>query len=186
MDSGGVAAGAFGISFSRKEMARPVRLERTTLGSASRCSIQLSYGRAGFLRVGSKLRLGPWASARLLPTNTSSDQPGGESGIRTHGRLPHTRFPSVRLRPLGHLSGNLRDLDGCPAATREATATSGRAIPEPRSNPHGPPRPPSSRPWKPFSQFTRTPPWRALEANRVESGHATSGRAGWLGSKRDL
>ncbi len=31
---------------------------------------------------------------------------GGESGIRTHGRLPYTRFPSVRLRPLGHLSRN--------------------------------------------------------------------------------
>ena len=29
---------------------------------------------------------------------------GGESGIRTHGRLPYTRFPSVRLKPLGHLS----------------------------------------------------------------------------------
>ena len=35
-------------------MARPVRLERTTLGSASRCSIQLSYGRAEILRVGSE------------------------------------------------------------------------------------------------------------------------------------
>ena len=33
-------------------------------------------------------------------------EPGGESGIRTHGRLPYTRFPSVRLRPLGHLSRN--------------------------------------------------------------------------------
>ena len=32
---------------------------------------------------------------------------GGESGIRTHGTLPYTRFPSVRLQPLGHLSGNL-------------------------------------------------------------------------------
>ena len=30
---------------------------------------------------------------------------GGEGGIRTHGTLPHTRFPSVLLRPLGHLSG---------------------------------------------------------------------------------
>jgi hypothetical protein len=31
---------------------------------------------------------------------------GGESGIRTHGTvLPYTRFPSVRLKPLGHLSG---------------------------------------------------------------------------------
>ncbi len=29
---------------------------------------------------------------------------GGESGIRTHGRLPYTRFPVVHLRPLGHLS----------------------------------------------------------------------------------
>ena len=29
---------------------------------------------------------------------------GGESEIRTHGTLPHTRFPSVRLKPLGHLS----------------------------------------------------------------------------------
>src|SRR5205814_3042588 len=31
---------------------------------------------------------------------------GGESGIRTHGTLlTYTRFPSVRLKPLGHLSG---------------------------------------------------------------------------------
>jgi hypothetical protein len=29
---------------------------------------------------------------------------GGESGIRTHGTLRYTRFPSVRLKPLGHLS----------------------------------------------------------------------------------
>ena len=31
-------------------------------------------------------------------------QCGGESGIRTHGTLPHTRFPSEHLRPLGHPS----------------------------------------------------------------------------------
>ena len=31
---------------------------------------------------------------------------GGEGGIRTLDELPHTRFPSVRLRPLGHLSSN--------------------------------------------------------------------------------
>ena len=30
---------------------------------------------------------------------------GGEGGIRTLGRLPYTRFPSVRIRPLCHLSG---------------------------------------------------------------------------------
>ena len=29
---------------------------------------------------------------------------GGEGGIRTLGRLPYTRFPSVRIRPLCHLS----------------------------------------------------------------------------------
>src|SRR5919201_182634 len=29
---------------------------------------------------------------------------GGEGGIRTHDTFPYTRFPSVRLRPLGHLS----------------------------------------------------------------------------------
>ena len=29
---------------------------------------------------------------------------GGEGGIRTHGTVRYTRFPSVRLRPLGHLS----------------------------------------------------------------------------------
>ena len=29
---------------------------------------------------------------------------GGESGIRTHERVSFTRFPSVRLQPLGHLS----------------------------------------------------------------------------------
>lgn len=35
---------------------------------------------------------------------------GGESGIRTHGTLlTYTRFPSVRLKPLGHLSSRYRD-----------------------------------------------------------------------------
>ena len=29
---------------------------------------------------------------------------GGENRIRTCGTLPHTRFPSVLLQPLGHLS----------------------------------------------------------------------------------
>ncbi len=31
---------------------------------------------------------------------------GGESGIRTHGTFQYTRFPSVRLKPLGHLSAS--------------------------------------------------------------------------------
>ena len=29
---------------------------------------------------------------------------GGGGGIRTHGRLPFTRFPSVPIRPLSHSS----------------------------------------------------------------------------------
>ena len=38
------------------------------------------------------------------PTLANGIWGGGESGIRTHGTLPYTRFPSVRLKPLGHLS----------------------------------------------------------------------------------
>ena len=33
---------------------------------------------------------------------------GGKGGIRTHGTFPYTRFPSVLLKPLGHLSINER------------------------------------------------------------------------------
>ena len=33
---------------------------------------------------------------------------GGETGIRTLDTLRYTRFPSVRLQPLGHLSANQR------------------------------------------------------------------------------
>jgi hypothetical protein len=33
---------------------------------------------------------------------------GGETGIRTLDTLRYTRFPSVRLQPLGHLSAGLR------------------------------------------------------------------------------
>ncbi len=34
---------------------------------------------------------------------------GGGSGIRTHGRLPFTRFPSVPIRPLSHPSLRFRE-----------------------------------------------------------------------------
>ena len=38
---------------------------------------------------------------------------GGERGIRTpDGLLTHTRFPGVRLKPLGHLSAKLRIIGG--------------------------------------------------------------------------
>ena len=45
-----------------------------------------------------------WKTGSLTLANAVSG--GGESGIRTHGTLPYTRFPSVRLKPLGHLSLN--------------------------------------------------------------------------------
>src|SRR5713101_7165818 len=47
---------------------------------------------------------------------------GGETGIRTLDTLRYTRFPSVRLQPLGHLSAvlraslNLTQLRLCPKA----------------------------------------------------------------------
>src|ERR1700723_1003953 len=50
----------------------------------------------------------------MVPENSrSTERPsGGESGIRTHGTLRYTRFPSVRLKPLGHLSRSLSPRDG--------------------------------------------------------------------------
>ena len=39
----------------------------------------------------------------IEPAGTAG-QSGG-SGIRTHGEFPHTRFPSVPIRPLSHVSG---------------------------------------------------------------------------------
>ena len=50
---------------------------------------------------------------------------GGEGGIRTHGTLPHTRFPSVLLRPLGHLSAlvHLFAVAGAPRRGCQLTPT---------------------------------------------------------------
>src|SRR2546426_1251579 len=42
------------------------------------------------------------------PVRNAWHDVGGEGGIRTHDTFPYTRFPSVRLRPLGHLSYFLR------------------------------------------------------------------------------
>jgi hypothetical protein len=63
----------------------------------------------------------PLSQTELLPhpaetdVQTDNDEPetcnlslatfyGGEGGIRTRGSLHYTRFPSVLLQPLGHLS----------------------------------------------------------------------------------
>src|SRR5919201_6607000 len=56
---------------------------------------------------------------------------GGEGGIRTHDTFPYTRFPSVRLRPLGHLSSyflrsrknSRKSAPHCSASTPLVTAT---------------------------------------------------------------
>ncbi len=52
-----------------------------------------------------------WRGSRAFvaqdPAIKTQDLYGGEGGIRTHGTLPHTRFPSVLLRPLGHLSAQI-------------------------------------------------------------------------------
>ncbi len=47
---------------------------------------------------------------------------GGRSGIRTHGALlTHTRFPSVRLKPLGHPSRAAPVYDRPPGRSTPAT-----------------------------------------------------------------
>ena len=43
-------------------------------------------------------QMGGWSTVRL------KCEGGGETGIRTLDTLRYTRFPSVRLKPLGHLS----------------------------------------------------------------------------------
>ena len=49
---------------------------------------------------------------------------GGESGIRTHGTYQYTRFPSVRLKPLGHLS-QIDCLDRCLSSVTVRIASPG-------------------------------------------------------------
>ena len=48
---------------------------------------------------------GPSWCARAGFVGLGSATFGGEGGIRTHGEFPHTRFPSVPIRPLSHPSG---------------------------------------------------------------------------------
>ncbi len=43
-----------------------------------------------------------------VPGGWQSQRNGGETGIRTLDTLRYTRFPSVRLQPLGHLSADVR------------------------------------------------------------------------------
>jgi hypothetical protein len=52
-------------------------------------------------RIGS-----PIARGQLFFEGSPWNRSGGECEIRTHGTLRYTRFPSVRLKPLGQLSLN--------------------------------------------------------------------------------
>ena len=48
---------------------------------------------------------------------------GGETGIRTLDTLRYTRFPSVRLQPLGHLSARSQPFDSTTCSIRSHTYT---------------------------------------------------------------
>ena len=60
---------------------------------------------------------------RELAANTS-----GGGGIRTHGRLPFTRFPSVPIRPLSHSSSSLLRIGGGPAVLSRAAVESSARV----------------------------------------------------------
>ena len=58
---------------------------------------------------------------------------GGRGGIRTHDTgLPHTRFPSVRLQPLGHPSAAADNAQG--GAEMQRRISVGDAIAGPERN----------------------------------------------------
>ena len=63
-------------------------------------------------------RTSPDHSARAAsPSGFERESFGGGSGIRTHGEFPHTRFPSVPIRPLSHPSSSTARR-WCPGRTR--------------------------------------------------------------------
>lgn len=69
---------------------------------------------------------------RYLTVHTLSPAQSGKDGIRTHGGFPHTRFPSVRFRPLSHLSALsgivIPSVDLCPYGTSPVGMTAGMTI----------------------------------------------------------
>ena len=97
-----------------------VGADPSSLHFAARTKVGLMFGIASiFLRYASNGctpvgRTPYFAALRFEPTVPcsctctvrifGSVRWSGEGGIRTHGTLPYTRFPSVRLKPLGHLS----------------------------------------------------------------------------------
>ena len=89
---------------------RSIGRQRTTLCRSGRpCSAGSSKRPKGGIRRGLGGRFGGRRQRRSkIPRflRLFAGMTGGGSGIRTHGTLlTHTRFPSVRLKPLGHPSG---------------------------------------------------------------------------------
>src|SRR5947208_12634177 len=103
----------------------------------------------------------------------TSSSVGGEGGIRPHDTLPYTRFPSVRLRPLGHLSiisgGRLR----LPPAPPRAYAGDPRDPSPARFVPRNP-LPQRTRPVSGPLRSTQPPPATHETRLRPASSHATS------------
>ena len=62
------------------------------------------YRNRGRTRGGRLETPGGAQPSRRLTGRAHCEGVGGGSGIRTHGGLPHTRFPSVPIRPLSHPS----------------------------------------------------------------------------------
>src|SRR5450432_255590 len=62
-------------------------------------------------------------------TESRSLDLGGERGIRTLGTFRYTRFPIVRLRPLGHLSNFIRNPGRVPATSRDGVGRAELARP---------------------------------------------------------
>src|SRR6266851_641718 len=120
-DSRGLLAGLYEArrqdvrNSSRTSITRPVRSRSIERGSAARAT---SASRSG---ASSASHLQSWRQCRVssggaIALSAHAAESGGESGIRTHGTLlTYTRFPSVRLKPLGHLSIQRQKAEGTSA-----------------------------------------------------------------------
>ena len=71
--------------------------------------IPLTQAQIGLQKTKGPVITGPWRVA-WINQDVLKRMNGGETGIRTLDTLRYTRFPSVRLQPLGHLSAVLAGL----------------------------------------------------------------------------
>ena len=82
----------------------PVRSTKTSFSNTMQCKSQ----RTGWLFLCASFRPGSTVTRGAKQLGSGEYrldcEGGGETGIRTLDTLRYTRFPSVRLKPLGHLS----------------------------------------------------------------------------------